>query len=403
MKIIHTSDWHIGQNFHNYSRSDEHRCMGARLRDLVAKEQPDALLVSGDIFDVSNPTITAKDLWTRMMIDICSACKGMRAVVIAGNHDSAARLQVDAPLWRRIGVEIVTAPRMTADGLTDPDAQIIDINGKGYVVAVPYIPEYNYRRYAGCDENAMAVYHTRLFDRVAELNTGEKPVVMMAHLGVMEHDAARERTLQFSNCRLADLNLAFDYLALGHIHHPYTFTDGRSRYCGSPLALSFDESYRHSFTIVDIDGHGARPVITEYPIDGMPQVTTLPAEALELPELERYLAGLPDDCDDYLRVNLKVKSHIPSGARQTIENALRGKKYRFCYINPVREHKPAEIAVSGIETAEIRRMSPMEIAERFYAAKYPGNEIPEEMKKCLAEAIDRYNSQQRHEDIEIDG
>lgn len=403
MKIIHTSDWHIGQNFHNYSRDDEHRTAGACLRDLVARERPDALLVSGDIFDVSNPTITAKDLWTKMMIDICAACEDMVTVVIAGNHDSAARLQVDAPLWRRLGVEIVTAPRLGEDGFPDPDAQIIDIRGKGYVMAVPYIPEYNYRRYAGCDEKAMETYHARLFDRVAQLNTDGKPVVMMAHLGVTEHEAARERTLRFSNCRLDDLNLGYDYLALGHIHHPYTFTDGRTRYCGSPLALSFDEPYQHTFSVVELSEHGALPGITEYPVDGLPQVITLPDEALELPDLEKYLAGLPDDCDDYLRVNLKVKSHIPSGARQAIENALRGKKYRFCYINPVREHQAAVTGIRGIDTTEIRRMSPMEIAERFYAAKYSGSVLPEDMKKCLAEAIDRYNSRLRHEDIEIDG
>ena len=88
MKIIHTADWHIGQNFYNYDRMEEHKYFFAQLNDIVKKEKPDALLISGDIYHTSIPSNSSTKLYTEALIDLHKSCPTMRIYVIAGNHDS---------------------------------------------------------------------------------------------------------------------------------------------------------------------------------------------------------------------------------------------------------------------------------------------------------------------------
>ena len=89
MKIVHTSDWHIGQNFYRYGREEEFRHFFCRLRNILQEETPDALIVAGDIFDVPSPSISAIRLYNEEMIKIAGENPGMCMAVIAGNHDSA--------------------------------------------------------------------------------------------------------------------------------------------------------------------------------------------------------------------------------------------------------------------------------------------------------------------------
>ena len=99
-RFIHTSDWHLGQNFYGYDRSEEQRDFLRQLADIVREQEPDALLVSGDIFHTAAPSSAAVSLYVNAMIDIHEACPGMSIIVIAGNHDSAARLESDSRLWK---------------------------------------------------------------------------------------------------------------------------------------------------------------------------------------------------------------------------------------------------------------------------------------------------------------
>ena len=109
-KFIHTSDWHLGQNFYGYDRTEEQADFLHQLAGIVRKHQPDALLVSGDIFHTAAPSSAAVTMYVNAMLDIHNACPTMTIVVIAGNHDSASRLQSDSRLWELAGVRVLGGP-----------------------------------------------------------------------------------------------------------------------------------------------------------------------------------------------------------------------------------------------------------------------------------------------------
>ena len=143
MKIIHTSDWHLGQNFYGYDRTAEHAHFLRQLAQIVSREQPHALLVCGDVFDTMQPSAQAAKLFADGLIAIHDACPGMRIIVTAGNHDSPSRISVDSALWQRMGVTIVSDVEWEGDTVL-ADRHIItvsDVHGRpvGQVVALPFL------------------------------------------------------------------------------------------------------------------------------------------------------------------------------------------------------------------------------------------------------------------------
>ena len=134
-KFIHTSDWHLGQNFYGYDRSEEHRDFLRQLAEIVHTHQPDALLVSGDIFNIAAPSNAAVNLYVEGMLDIHDACPEMAIIVIAGNHDSASRLDCDKLLWERNGINVLGSLARDNEGCADLDRHLIPVvihgGGKG--------------------------------------------------------------------------------------------------------------------------------------------------------------------------------------------------------------------------------------------------------------------------------
>lgn len=398
MKILHTSDWHLGQNFYNYNRDDEHRQMCERLCEIAGMVKADAIVVAGDIFDVSQPSISSQDLFVQILMRLHRGAPGSTIVVIAGNHDSASRLKIHSPLWKLMNVHIVAMPKMTADGW-DVDAQTVRINAYGsedicgYVACAPFVSEGNYQRYVPDAERneAVGAYHRRLMERVEKLNTGRLPVVLTAHLALSDSAGRSSAILNYRD--VEDMGSGWDYLALGHIHRPSDFCDGRARYCGSPFPLSFDECYPHSVSVVEIERHGAMPKITTVEIESPVGVTSEPAKALELEDVVSHLKSLPSAGNGaYLRVNLLVDDFIHGEARKRIEDALAGKDYRFCGINAVRKTRENESdrKCRRLTTDELKEMDPLEVARQYYLKKY-NTELPEQFRECLMSCM---NTQQ---------
>ena len=110
MKIVHTSDWHMGSRLYNYDRTDEEEHFFRQLTRVVEKERPDVLAVSGDIYHAGTPGNDVSKLFTERLLDVVGKCQGMETVVIAGNHDSPSRLVVDEALWKRFHVHVFGKP-----------------------------------------------------------------------------------------------------------------------------------------------------------------------------------------------------------------------------------------------------------------------------------------------------
>ena len=230
MKIIHTSDWHLGQSFHGYDRNDEHGNMIAALKGIIAREQPDLLVIAGDIYDVAAPGAYVQKQFSGYMLELKQEAPGMPVVCISGNHDSSSRHELFQEPWEALNVHMIG--KVDMENLQN---NIISIPGKGWVVAVPYTNE----RFLD-DE-----FYQRLQEAVKERAADGLPVVYVGHAAIEKfdftgHSNMSGRFIGGIECTsLERLGDCYDYIALGHIHKAQSI--GRARYCGSPVPVGFDE------------------------------------------------------------------------------------------------------------------------------------------------------------------
>ena len=208
MKILHTSDWHLGHSLYNHDRTEEQASMLEQMADLVHKEKPDAFLLSGDVFHTDQPSAAVQRMLADALVAIHNAHPAMTIVCTAGNHDSASRHEVFRLPWLSLNVHSIG--QLSKD---NPERHIISISGKGFVVAVPYCYE----------RNIPEGFFQQLLDRVQELNTLHLPVIMMAHTTMENsdlkgHDFKRSFTTGgIETMSISQTGRGYDYLALGHI------------------------------------------------------------------------------------------------------------------------------------------------------------------------------------------
>ena len=382
MKILHTSDWHLGHALYGYDRCEEQQLMIEQMARIVAEQQPDVMVLSGDVYDTPQPSAAVQKMFSEGMLRIREAWPTMKIIVTAGNHDSGAKHEINQGVWQCLGVEMIGTLRRDEEFWDD---YIIEVSDKGYVVAVPYVYERN------MPENLFQ----RLLDRVAERNVNNLPVVMMAHLTVKGsnfsgHEQADERVVGgIESCGLEQMGTGYDYLALGHIHKEQFIkgSNERARYSGTPIAVSFDENYSHSVTMVEIAEHGAQPIVNTIEIENLHPLVTLPSHGYgNWDEVLNELIAYPDEIASYIRLNVEIKDFLPVGAKEMAEDVVKSKECRFCYINPC--ERKGEQALDGFKemnVAELQRRTPMEIAELF--AKDKGLDFDEEMQHLFSEVL----------------
>lgn len=280
MKILHTADLHLGQiMYHYYDRVDEHDHFFAQLRGWCAEYKPDALVVSGDVYDIPQPSAAVKEYFNRTFVQIHRQFPEMAIVITAGNHDSASRIEADRSVWGLSGVTLVGhSPVAQADVKDWQDRFIVQLP-KGFIVAIPFMV------------NSRRTELQSILDRVAERNSDKLPVVMMAHTAIDGGDFTGHGEIGTLKTTLpSDVGTGYDYLALGHIHRPQTIgmpledesqpiSSYRSpvmRYSGSALHVSCDEQYPHTFSLVDIDHHGGEVNITRLRINELRHFYVVP-------------------------------------------------------------------------------------------------------------------------------
>ena len=262
MKILHTSDWHIGRTFHGHSTLEHLRVVLAALVDEVREREIDVVLVAGDVFDSSMPSAESFGVLSTALREIRAA--GAEVVVTSGNHDSATRLGFQSEWATLAGIHIVTRP----DQYLEPIA-IDDAYGPVLFYGIPYLepsifrhhhPEADLRSHEQVLGFAMEAIR-------ADAAARESRYVVLSHCfasGVAAHDEASdvERDITSGGLNLVPASVfdGPDYVALGHIHGRATLTD-RVRYSGAPLHYSFGEARKpRGGWIVELDAGGVDTV-----------------------------------------------------------------------------------------------------------------------------------------------
>lgn len=386
MKILHTSDWHLGHTLYNYDRTEEQMAMLLQMVDIVREEKPDVFLLCGDVYHTPQPSASVQTMFTNALVEIHDANPNMTIVVTAGNHDSGTKHDIFRTPWKAL--KVYTIGSVDANNKED---LIIEIPGQGYVIAVPYVNE----------RNMPDGFFQDLLDIVAERNKANLPVLMTAHTTVSGCDfAGHENASEYvvggiDSHSLEDMGTGYDYLALGHIHHAQFVRGGhhRVRYSGTPIPVSFDENYQHSVSIVELNKHGEGPVVKEIEIQTHRPLVTLPKDGVATwKDAKDLLEGFPNDIEAYIRLNVEVDNFLPVEANAEALLLTEGKKCRFCVINTHRLKKDSrEAKVMSVQ--EFKTEKPIDIAERY--AEDIGVEFDDDMKELFRETLALLKDEER--------
>ena len=396
MKIIHTSDWHIGQNLYNLDRKEEHDSMVEQLALLVSKESPDALVIAGDIYDVSVPNTTAQKSLAEYLVKLHNAHPEMQVVCISGNHDSASRHEIFQTPWEALGVKMIGKIDSA-----DFSPNVIYVPGKGVIVAVPYTNE----RFLNEE------FYTSLEEYVREWVASEGleglPIVYVGHAAIKEcnyegHRVVEDKYIGGIECTdIKELGSIYDYVALGHIHKAQTFNGGKARYSGTPVPVSFDEvreGYEHTFSVVEINSQAAVPTISTVPVTPIKELVNIPAEgAAKWTEVMSEVKNFPAERKAYLRLNVLIGPGelLPYDMVDQITTALQGKVAVWVETNPVREEVKTEAAENTgttlrLNIQELQKIEPIEIMKAYAGVKFK-EEYNDMLKEILNMLEDEEN------------
>jgi exonuclease SbcD len=258
VRLIHTSDWHLGRSFHREDLLGAQARFVDHLVETVRTERVDAVLVSGDVYDRALPSVDAVALFDDTLARLAGT--GTRVVLISGNHDSARRLGFGSSLIDQAGIHL-----RTDVAAAHRPVLLDDTAGPVAVYAVPYLEPDAVRLELGCEERSHAVVLAAAMGRVRD-DLRDRPgtrSVVLAHAfvsGGQSSDSERDITVGGAASVPTGTFDGVDYAALGHLHGAQRLSD-RVRYSGSPLAYSFSEEHQtKQLLLVELGpGPGAAP------------------------------------------------------------------------------------------------------------------------------------------------
>lgn len=345
--MLHTSDWHLGHMLLDLPREREHQAFLAWLLDVLVVEAIDALVITGDVFDGGNPPANAQAAWFGFLAEAHRRRPTMTTVVIAGNHDSPARLAAPSPLLASVRVHVVGALPRDGNGAVDAARVVVplpraDGSIAAWAVAVPFLRPGDLAEDSG--EAVRAVYAAAIGHARERRQLGQA-IIAMGHMHVSggEPSWMSERRVLVGGVEAIDAGGFGDdlaYVALGHLHKAQRVGAEHVRYAGSPIPLAMGEAdYKHSVVVLDLDGERATEIRT-VPVPRAVQLVRVPRVAAPLDEVLAALAALPEagpgadrELAPYIEVRVRLEKPEPH-LRAQVERAMRGKHARLVKISP---------------------------------------------------------------------
>ena len=361
VRILHTSDWHLGHTLKDVTREHEHAAFLAWLVETCVREAPDAVVITGDVFDSGTPPASAERMWFEWLAAVRRARPAMDVVVIAGNHDSPARLGAASAVLRELGVHVVGGLPRGAGGELDAGRVLIPIaGGAGLVAAVPFLRPVD----VGSDaEDPLVAVYGEVMAAARARRRADQALVVLGHLYVQGAavSSLSERRVSIGGVEAASTRLFpedIDYVALGHMHRAQRVGRDNVRYAGAPIPLALDEaSYAHQVVIVDFVGGR----VTEIRAARVPKLVDVMQIVGELESVLATIATLPaigdpaDPTRPYLEVIVRLARPEPR-LRTLIETALDGRRPRLVRLaveSTGHGAALAEVAAAGRRLAEL--------------------------------------------------
>ena len=345
MKLIHLSDLHLGKRVNEFSMLEDQRYILGEILKIIDQEQPQGVLIAGDVYDKSVPPTEA----VALLDDFLAALAG-RAVpvfLISGNHDSPERMAFGGRLMARSGVHLAPVYHGTVAPIT-----LTDAHGPVNLYLLPFLKPTHVRRFF--PEREISTYTDALATAIEAMEVDPTVRnVLVTHQFVT--GAARCDSEEIS----VDVSVfdPFDYVALGHIHGPQQVGRKGVRYCGTPLKYSFSEaSHKKSVTVVELEEKGNLTVRT-VPLVPQRDLVELRGTYEEL-TFRGFYQGTSYP-EDYVHITLTDEEDIPDAVRKL--RVIYPYLMKLDYDN---RRTRTEVSLEGAQ--DVQQKSPLELLEEFY-------------------------------------
>ncbi|MGK6344403.1 exonuclease SbcCD subunit D [Chryseobacterium sp. DT-3] len=407
MKFLHTADWHIGQLFHEYDRSYEHQQFLSWLVETLVAEKIEVLLISGDIFDSSNPSAASVRMFYRFLNQATTVLPGLQIIITAGNHDSAARLEAPKPLLESSNVHIIGLVEKDAEGNIDYEKLLVKINDasgaiKAWCLAIPFLRMGDYPAIADCANpytEGVAVLYQEAFNYAEQHKSEDQPIIAMGHLHAQQAEVTdldrTERLIMGGVECISAMAFHQDikYVALGHIHKAQKIGGKEHiRYSGSPLPMSFSEiHYKHQVIVFNLEQEISNLKTVEIPLFVPLQRAPLQYRPLhevislleQLPSADSNLENLP-----YLQVRVLLEGPEPA-LRHIVETALAGKGVRLAKID-VQYPSSTKETPKLITPEKLNELQPLDVFGKVYQSRY-NSEVPDHLLQLFQQVVQEVN------------
>jgi exonuclease SbcD len=373
MKLIHLSDLHIGKRVNEVSMIGEQEFILTRILNVVDAEQPEAVLISGDVYDKSVPSAEAVTLFDDFLVQL--AKRKRQVFIISGNHDSPERLAFGSRLMEGKGIHIAPAYSGSVAPVTLEDAY-----GALHFWLLPFVKPIHVKRFypeAGIETYTDAC---RVAVEQMQMDTGERNV-LLTHQFVTGSVTCESEEISVGGSDNVDAAVFadFDYVALGHIHGPQNIGTERIRYCGTPLKYSFSEAgHKKSVTVVELEEKGTFRMHT---------VPLIPAHDMReirgtYEEITAKSFYRDTPVEDYLHITLTDEEDVPEAVARL--RVIYPNLMKLSYDNT---RTRSNAVIDG--AAEVQTKTPLELFGELYGLQnnQPMSEVQEEFMRNLIETI----------------
>ncbi len=357
MKLIHLSDLHLGKRVNEFSMLEDQRYILTEIIRVIDAEQPDAVLIAGDVYDKPVPSAEAVQLLDDFLCRLAN--RNLQVLMISGNHDSAERVAFGGRLMEGSGIHISPA----YDGIVKP-VILNDKWGEVRFYLLPFLKPVHVRRFY--PEEEIETYTDALRVAVKHMNVEETTRnVLLTHQFVTGAERCDSEEVSVGGTDNVDATVfdAFDYVALGHIHGPQQVCRPTIRYCGSPLKYSFSEAkHQKSVTVIELEEKGGINLRT-VPLVPRHDMREIRGRYMEVTAKSFYEQM---KTDDYLRITLTDEEDVPNAVG----------KLRVIYPNLMKldyDNSRTRNTFHLEDAADVEHLSPIELFAELYEKQ---NNVP---------------------------
>ena len=373
MKLIHLSDLHLGKRVNEFSMLEDQKDILNKIIAVIEEEQPDEVLIAGDVYDKSVPSAEAVELFDEFLVQLANT--KTQVFIISGNHDSAERLAFANRLIDASGIHLAPVYRGEVTPFSFKDEY-----GTVDLYMLPFVKPANVRRFF--PEEEIRSYEDALKAAICAMQVNEKNrSILITHqfvTGALVSDS-EDLSVGGTDQVSAEVFKAFDYVALGHLHRPQNVKEN-IRYCGTPLKYSFSEvNDVKSVTIAELKEKGSLSV-WEIPLAPLHEMKEIKGNYADL-TFKGYYDAHPELKDSYLHITLTDEEDVPDAAAKL--RVIYSLLMKLDYDNTRTRNQQRVTALS-----EVEKKTPMELFDAFFEMQN-GQTMSAEQKQYVETLIEK--------------